>query len=570
MTNRWVLHTDADEQTVQKLAQSQKIPESIAKILISRGVTTPEDAQNFFFPSLSALHSPFLMDDMEKAVDRIEKAIANGELIWIYGDYDVDGTVSTAMLYHFMREIGAKVEYHIPDRFSEGYGLSPEGIRLAKKSGISLILCVDTGVTAIEHVKLANELGIDFIICDHHEPADSLPPAYAILDPIKGNCPYPFKFLCAGGVVFKLIHAICISRGESDKAFNYIDLAGIATAADMVPIIGENRIFLYFGVKRLNQSPRPGLLGLMNCTNVEPGKVTSSNIVYLLAPRLNAAGRLGDASRSVRLLLEEDGIEAFRLAQDLESQNHQRRVIDEDTFVQATKMAEDMIHENSVRSLVLHNPDWHVGVINIVASRIVEKFYLPTIMLTSIENVAKGSARSIKNFDIHSAIKQCQNLVIQFGGHKYASGLSLEEHAVPAFRKAFDIVARAIVSDDMLVPELHIEAAINFGDITPIFYELIRRFEPYGYHNSNPIFMTNNVFLVKRANIVGKNHLKFRARQDSVVFDVIGFSLGDYLSLVNSGRPLSIVYTIEETTFGTKTITQLSLKDVRLSKDLKM
>jgi single-stranded-DNA-specific exonuclease len=568
LNSLWTLNRASENQNIQiQTAEVETFPVPIAKILISRGMTTAKEISDFFEPSLESLHSPFQMDGMEKAVERIERAITQGERIRIYGDYDVDGTVTTAMLTRYLRRIGAQVDYYIPKRFTEFYGLALETVEECFNDEISLLIAVDTGVTATEAIQYAQDLGIDVVVCDHHEPSDSIPPAFALLNPIKGACNYPFKHLCACGVTFKLVQALSERRGAPETAFEYLDFVAIASTADMVPLIGENRTLVHFGLLQMNAKPLPGLKGLMECANIKPGTIASSTIVYNLAPLINAAGRMGDAERAVELMLTDDTLQAFRLAQDLESKNYRRRVIDDKTFTEAQEMAEHLIRVENRRSLVLHNPDWHVGVINIVASRLVEKYHLPTIMLTSIDSVAKGSARSIKNFDVHSALKQCQKRLRQFGGHKYAAGLSLEEANIPALRDEFDRIARAALSDEMLVPEIVIDADISFHDLSPEFLSLLRKFAPFGYGNTKPCFLTQNIFLSGRASIVGKNHLRFRARQDNVVFEAIGFNLGDKLELCNLGEPLSIVYTIEEMYHHQRVNLQLYIKDVALTKD---
>lgn len=507
------------------------------------------------------------MNGMDKAVQRIEDAILHNERIRIYGDYDVDGTVSTAMLIRYLRHIGAQADYYIPQRFTEFYGLSCETVDDCLRDNISLLITVDTGTTATEAIAYAQNTGIDVIVCDHHEPTDTLPPAYALLNPIMPDSTYPFKNLCACGVTFKLLQALCAHHNEPHAAYDYLDLVAIATAADMVPLIGENRTLVHFGLERMNQQPLPGIRGLMECTNITLGTITSSTLVYNLAPLINAAGRMGDAERAVELMLTEDPLQAFRFAQDLESKNYQRRVIDDKTFSEAQVMAEEMITKQHRRSLVLYHPDWHVGVINIVASRLAEKYHLPTIMLTSIDHVAKGSARSIKNFDIHAALKQCRQYLRQFGGHKYAAGLSLDEQNIAALRDAFDHIVRSTLSNDMLIPETPIDTEITFEDISPEFLTFLRLFAPFGYGNPKPAFLTRHVLPVGRASIVGKNHLRMRVRQNNLVFDAIGFALGNKLDLCNSGETLSLVYTIEEIRHNQRTSVQLYLKDIALTRE---
>jgi single-stranded-DNA-specific exonuclease len=568
LNSLWTLNRASENPNISiTTAGTEYYPAPIAKILISRGLTIAEDIDSFFKPAFENLHSPFLMDGMDTALQRIETAIAQGERIRIYGDYDVDGTVTTAMLTRYLRRIGAQVDYHIPKRFTEFYGLSPETVEDCYNDGVSLLITVDTGVTAVDSIQYARDLDIDVIVCDHHEPSDALPAAFALLNPIKGTCSYPFKHLCACGVTFKLVQALCQRRGEPEVAFDYLDLVAIASTADMVPLIGENRTLVHFGLLRMNAKPLPGLKGLMECTNIKAGTITSSTIVYNLAPLINAAGRMGDAERAVELMLTEDPLQAFRLAQDLESKNYRRRVIDDKTFTEAQQIAEDLIANENRRSLVLHNPDWHVGVINIVASRLVEKYHLPTIMLTSIDHIAKGSARSIKNFDVHAALKQCQKYLRQFGGHKYAAGLSLEEANVSLLRDEFDRIARQMLSEEMLVPEVVIDSELDFNELSPDFLRLLRQFAPFGYGNNKPCFLTQNIVTSGRASIVGKNHLRMRARQDNVVFEAIGFNLGDKLELCNAGEPLSMVYTIEEILHHQRVSLQLYIKDIALTKD---
>ncbi len=563
MQYRWIVNKEHDDHTVKQIAEAENIPDSIARILVSRGTLTTETAHSFFYPSMEDLHDPFLMDGVREAVERIERAQESGELIWIYGDYDVDGTTSTALLLHYLREFGCNVDYFITDRFSEGYGLTRSGLLEAADAGAGLIISVDMGTTSVDATRYAGEIGLDVIICDHHEPSDELPDVYALLNPIKPGCSYPFKSLCAGGVTFKLVQAMCTSRGVPEKALDYLDFVAVASASDMVPLVGENRTMVYFGLQRLNETPRPGFKGMFECSNIEVGTICSSTIVYNLAPRLNAAGRLGDARKAVELLLTENDIQAFRLAQELESKNHQRRVIDEKIFHEASAIADDLINKQNYRSLVLHDPNWHVGVINIVASRLVEKFHKPTIMLTTVDNVTKGSARSIKNFDIHQALHRCSHLLKQFGGHKYAAGLSLDASNVPELRDLFDEVARTTITDDMLIPEQQIDTELNLNELSPAFVELLQRFSPFGYQNFKPTFVSHNVHMVRRAKIVGKNHVKFRVRQGNFLIDAIGFNLGDRLSMLNSGKPISIIYTIEESMHRNSKHLQLYVKDLR-------
>lgn len=568
MNNRWVISEEVDPVTVKSIAETENIPETLAKILISRGITEHKDIKSFFRLSLSDLHSPFEMDGMEAAVTRILRCKDSGEQVWIYGDYDVDGTTSTAMLTHFLERIGMNVRFILSDRFTENYGLGAETIELARQEGASLIICLDSGTTSIDSARFARAVGVDLIICDHHEPGDEIPVVVALLNPIKGSCNYPFKNLCAGGITFKLIQGISERLGKSNLAFDYLDLVAIATVADMVPLVGENRVLVHFGLEKLKIHVRPGIAALFQCTNVTQKHVNTNTIIHNIAPRLNAAGRLGDASMAVQLMMEGNEIAAYRLAQDLESKNHQRRVLDDMVFCEAKAMATRLLSERQWRSLVLYNPNWHIGVINIVASRIVEHFHLPAVLLTSLEGTAKGSIRSIRNFDVLSAVKECGHLLKQFGGHRYAVGLSFDPANLDKFRDAFDATVRGRISEDMLVPEVIIDTTLKLSELSPSFVEMIQLFAPFGYHNAKPVFVSHNVAVERRASIVGKNHLKFRARQGNFQIDAIGFNLGHFLPLVESGEPLSLVYTIEETIHRKVRHLQLYIKDVRATREV--
>ncbi|MFN8359235.1 MAG: single-stranded-DNA-specific exonuclease RecJ [Candidatus Kapaibacterium sp.] len=563
MKYRWIFREFSDESTVQHLASSLHIPRGLAQVLAARGLDSDISANRFLVPTFAELHDPFLMDGMELAVERIERAISAGELIWIHGDYDVDGTSSTALTLQFLREIGARVEYFIPDRQGDGYGLSHTSINQARIAGATLIITVDCGVTSVESIHLAKEYGIDTIVCDHHEPGETLPEAVAILDPLKPGCTYPFKYLAACGVCFKLAQALSIRRGQPQLAFKYLDFVALASTADIVPLIGENRALVYFGLQVLNESPRAGFRGLLECADMQPGNLTTSSIVYGLAPRINAAGRVGDARRAVEMMTQNDEGAAFAIAQQLEQDNRKRRTFDEYTFAEAKQEADRLLKEKKRHSLVLHKPTWHAGVIGIVASRLVEKYHLPTVMLTTIDSHAKGSARSIKGFDIHSALKSCEEYLLEFGGHKHAAGLTLEEANISALREAFDAYASTHMSEEMLVPELLIDAEMRLNELSPGFFDVIKKFAPFGHQNPKPIFYSRSVVSANGVKVVGNNHLKFRALQSNFIIDAIGFNLGDKISLCTGGKPFTIAYTLEENTYNGTTTPQISIKDVR-------
>lgn len=567
MKYRWILSTVSDNNAVENLARTINVPETIAKILVTRGIDSFESAREFFRPSLADLHDPFLMDGMDLAVERSIRAVKSGEKIAIYGDYDVDGTNSAAMLYLFFREIGADVEFYIPDRFTEGYGISKFGIdRLAEK-GNSLIITIDCGITAVEQVRYAAECGIDVIICDHHEAADEIPPAYAVLDPIKPGCPYPFKFLSGCGVGFKMMQGIAGELGMPDIIYSYLDFVAIAAAADIVPLIGENRTLVTHGLRKLNDAPRPGIRGLLECAGMNSRLLNTSQIVFGIAPRINAAGRLGDAERAVKMMIEEDEVRAFRLAQELETANRERRSIDEETFIEAEVMARRLLSEHNYRLLVLHNADWHAGVIGIVASRIVERFYLPTVLMTSVDGVAKGSARSIPGFDIYNALKTCEQYIQQFGGHKYAAGLSVVEENIPALREALNTYAMGEINDTMLTPELHIDSEVQLAEITPRFFTLVNQFAPFGPGNTRPLFMTRNAEIVGYPRVVGKDHLKFRVRhqESGHYIEAIAFGMGSRIGELKSGERFDLVFNIDENEYRGTITKQLRIHDFRNS-----
>lgn len=566
MNYRWTFRKYDDDTTVQKLAKSLKIPKSLAYVLAARGFTVEKDIEHFFRPLLEELHNPYLMKDMEKAVERIIKAVRSQELIWIHGDYDVDGTASTSMICQFINEIGGIAEYYIPDRFEEGYGLSKKSIKLGKDKGAKILLTVDVGITSYEQLEYAKELGLDTIICDHHEPGPIMPNAFAILDPLVPGCTYPFKSLAACGVTFKLIQAICIKLNIEYKAYEYLDYVAISSAADMVPLIGENRILVHYGLRLLNSNPRPGLYGLIHCTGLKLGGITASNIVYAVAPLINAAGRLGDAKRSVQMMLQKDVNSAFRIAQVLEDENRKRRVFDQKTFEEAIPIADKFIKENKPHSLVIYGEKWHPGVIGIVASRLVDKYNLPSILLTNIDGIAKGSARSISDFDIHTALKKCEDLLLEFGGHKHAAGLSLKVENLDKFREKFDLLAREAIPEELLQPEIVIDAELKFNELSPQFLSILNKFAPYGFANNKPVFYSKGVKSVNGIKLIGNNNIRFRAIQNNFVIDAIGINLADKVKYFNNNKTFSILYNLEVSTYNNQKAPQLFIKDIKMDK----
>lgn len=567
MKYRWILSPVSDDDAVDNLARTINVPTIVAKILVARGIDTFDTARQFFRPSLEDLHDPYLMDQMTEAVERSLRAVESGEKIAIYGDYDVDGTNSAAMLTLFFREIGGDVEYYIPDRFSEGYGVSRLGIDRLRENGVSLIITIDCGITAVEQVAYANSVGVDVIICDHHEAADELPPAYALLDPIKPGCDYPFKYLSGCGVGFKMIQAIAAKIGKPDIVWDYLDFVAIAAAADIVPLTGENRLLVTHGLRKLNDAPRPGIRGLLECAGMNQRTMNTSQIVFGIAPRINAAGRMGAAHRAVQMLAEDDEIRAFRLAQELETANRERRSIDEETFAEADEHARRLLSEKDYRILVIHNADWHAGVIGIVASRLVERYHLPTVLMTSVDGVAKGSARSIRGFDIYSALKSCEELVEQFGGHKYAAGLSIREERIPELRARLDAYAKGEITDMMLTPELHIDSEVSLQEIDARFFKLIKQFAPFGPGNSRPLFMTQGARIVGYPRVVGRDHLKFRVALDDLgtYIEAIAFGMGSRIRELKGGGSYDLVFNIDENEYRGNVTKQLRIHDFRES-----
>ena len=562
MTFHWRIGENFDDATVQNLIKSLKVPKSLAKVLISRGLTDPEAARKYLNPSKSDLYDPYLMLQMEETVDRIIKARDDKETVWVHGDYDADGTSSVAMLTDFLKSIGIKVYYYIPDRFTEGFGLSESSINKAKNVGASLVISVDVGITAFSQAQYAKKLGLDLIICDHHEPNEREPEAYSILDPLRPNCPYPFKNLSASGVVFKLIQAIGQKLNLGDFVYSYLDLVAIASISDMVPIMDENRVFVHYGVKNINENPRPGIRGLLYCTGLEKGEVLSTNIVYAVAPLINAAGRLGDANRSVEMLLQKDVNFAFRIAQELEEENRRRRLLDQQVFDEALPYAEEYLRFGKHRSLVLHNSSWHAGVIGIVASRLVDKYKVPTILLTTIDGLAKGSARSISNFDIYSALKKYDNYLIEYGGHRHAAGLTLKIEDIQKFRELIDELALNQITEEMLQPEISIDCELSFNELSPLLLNSLNMMAPFGFSNDRPLFIARNVKSINGVKFIGNNTFKFRAMQNNFVIDAIAPMLGSKANLITNGKTFSIIYTIDGIGQGPIKFSQINIKDI--------
>ncbi|HKI77800.1 MAG TPA: single-stranded-DNA-specific exonuclease RecJ [Ignavibacteriaceae bacterium] len=570
LEKRWKIKEISDEYSVKSLADSLNISEVLAKLLILRGIKNFPQSKYFFRPTLDSLHDPFLMDGMEEATTRVIEALTNNEPICVYGDYDVDGTCSTALLYLFLKELGANVEYYIPKRLTDGYGLSTSGIDYVKSRNISLLISIDCGITAVEETKYAKDLGIDLIICDHHQPKEQIPEAFAVLDPLKPNCKYPFKYLSGAGVGFKLAQGVSERIGKRDLPLQYLDLVALAGAADIVPLVDENRVLVKEGLELVNNNPRPGIAALIEISGMVPGNLSSGQIVFTIAPRINAAGRLGDAERSVELFITRDPAEAKELAKILESENHQRRKIDEDTLGEALNIIENSLDLDIDIPIILHHENWHPGVIGIVASRLVEKFYRPTIMLTTIDGVAKGSARSISNFNIYEALEKCQDVLIHFGGHKAAAGLAVEIDKIDEFRKRFSQVVKDTMTFDDLLPEIKIDSSLKFSEITPKFLRIIDRFSPFGPGNMRPTFLSEDVDLAGYPRIVGHNHILATLKQSGSdkIFDAIGFNMGEYFDKIkNNHHKLDVVYSIDKSVRDGRTFPQFRFKDIKVKEN---
>ena len=562
----WKIKDVSDELSVQRLTDSLNISPILANLLVLRNIKTFNQAKHFFRPSIESLHDPFLMDEMESATTRVITALTENEKICIYGDYDVDGTCATALLYMFLKELDANVEFYIPRRLEEGYGLSTAAIDIVKEKGTQLMIAVDCGITAITETDYANQLGIDVIICDHHQPKEEIPKAFAVLDPLKPGCDYPFKYLSGAGVAFKLAQGLCERIGKRGLPLKYLDLVALAAAADIVPLTDENRILVNEGLNQVNLNPRPGIEALIEMSRLQPGHLSSGQIVFTVAPRINAVGRLGDAERAVNLLIATDKKEAVKLAEVLETENYERRKIDVDTFESAKEIVDAEIDLDEDLAIVLHNGDWHPGVIGIVASRLVEKYYRPSVLLTTIDGIAKGSARSINGFNIYEALEKCNDLLLHFGGHRAAAGLALEVDKVEEFRERFNEILKSSISSEDLSEEISIDSNIKFSEITPKFLRILDQFAPFGPKNLRPVFLSESVRVANVPRIVGKNHLvaSFKQSGTDKVFDSIGFNLGDHYDLIKENKSeFDIVFSLDKTVRDSRIFPQLKLKDLK-------
>jgi single-stranded-DNA-specific exonuclease len=566
MEKRWVQAVQGNKEHTDALARQLNIDRSLAEILVQRGINTFDEARYFFRPSMDALHDPFLMKDMDKAIARIDTALVEKEKILIYGDYDVDGTTSVALAYSFFKQFTSKIEYYIPDRHKEGYGISTQGIDYAKEHGFSLIIALDCGIKSNDKVIYASTLGIDFIICDHHLPGEVIPPAIAVLDPKREDCPYPFKELAGCGIGFKLAQAFSIKHQlPKEKYEKYIDLVMVSVAADIVPVKDENRVLAYYGLKKLNTNPCMGLKALMQSSGA-PKEYTLTDIVFTIAPRINAAGRMDHAREAVKMLLcVEDGL-AQEQSSFINIHNTERKTTDQHTTAEALALigASEVLMKR--KTTVVYNEAWNKGVIGIVASRLTETYYRPTIVLTASNGFLTGSARSVPGFDLYEALLGCADLLEQFGGHKFAAGLTMKAENIDSFSDRFESVVAASIPEELLCPEIKIDTAIELAQIDGKFQRILAQMAPFGPDNMAPIFVTHDVFCVGNPYIVGSKHLKLTIKQQkSSTFECIGFNLAGYEKDLKPGQPFSVCYTIEENVWREQRRLQLNIKAIKVT-----
>ena len=568
MEKRWAQVVQAEHDTSEKLARELNIDPCLSKILVQRGVTNFEEARYFFRPTLSQLHDPFLMKDMEKAIIRISNALKNSEKILIYGDYDVDGTTAVALTFSFFSQFTTAISYYIPDRHKEGYGISTTGIDFAKENGYTLIIALDCGIRSIDKVDYANTLGIDFIICDHHLPGESIPNATAVLDPKRVDCTYPFKELSGCGIGFKLAQAFCQLNGLPDSTYEqYLDLCMVSIAADIVPIVDENRVMAHFGLAKLNENPCTGLKALMQISS-KTEHYTITDVVFQLAPRINAAGRMGHAKEAVAMLLSNELISADKQSELINAQNTERKSFDQNITLEALAIIEESELLINRKTTVVYQNNWNKGVIGIVASRLTERYYRPTIVLTESNGSFTGSARSVVGYDLYEALLSCSHLLEQFGGHKYAAGLTIRPENLIEFSEKFEEVVAATITPNLLIPEITIDCELNLSQIDAKFYRILLQMAPFGPQNMAPVFISKKVSLVGIPQLVGTNHLKLSIKQqNSAIFESIGFGLGEFVDKLIPNSTFSICYTIEENVWRDRKKLQLNIKGIKIDQD---
>jgi len=568
MEKRWVVKEKGDTAVVRQLAGALGVSESLANLMAQRNISSADEAKSFFNPSLDYLHDPFLMKDMNVAVDRISTAVKKNERILVYGDYDVDGTTAVALMYSFLKDQYSNVEYYIPDRYKEGYGVSFQGLDFAYQNNCKLVITLDCGIKAVEKVKYARTKGLDVIICDHHYPGVEIPKALAVLDPKQPSCSYPYKELSGCGVGFKLIHAYSRVHGiPFSKISHYLDLVAVSIASDIVPITGENRVLAYFGLKRLNESPRTGLREIIRESEVTKA-LTIEDVVFKIGPRINAAGRMETGSKAVDLLVSNDSRLATGISREINNFNIERRSVDRIITTEAMRMiAEDQRTVNS-RTTVLYNPTWKKGVIGIVASRLIETYYRPTVILTESNGFATGSARSVQGYDLYQAIEACSDLLESFGGHMYAAGLTLKKENIRPFMERFEQYVNSTITEEQLVPRIFIDTELSFSEINDEFFKTMSQFQPFGPENMSPVFVSRNVFDTGSGRMVGSSgeHLKLDLCQESTgqkSFSAIAFSQANHFEYIRGGNPFDICYSLEMNEFRGNRNLQLNIRDIK-------
>ena len=570
MEKNWIVKETGDNVVVKQLMNSLDVSQPLANLMVQRSITSFEEAQSFFRPGLEYLHDPFLMKNMNIAVDRISSAIYKNEKILIYGDYDVDGTTSVALMYAFFRNIYPNIDFYIPDRYAEGYGISSRGIDYAHENNCKLMITLDCGIKAVEKIKYASSLGLDVIICDHHLPGETVPEATAVLDPKQEGCNYPYKDLSGCGVGFKLIQAYSRVNGiPFEDLIQYLDLVAISIASDIVPLTGENRILAHFGLIQLNENPRMGIAKIIKDSDIRK-KITIEDIVFKIGPRINAAGRMESGNKAVELMVSEDGMLAEEMSREIGNCNRDRRSIDRNITTEALRMISADQRNMNARTTVLYNPEWHKGVIGIVASRLIETYYRPTVILTESNGFATGSARSVAGYDLYQAIESCSDLLENFGGHMYAAGLTMKKENVPVFIERFEEAVTQTISDDQLVPQVIIDMELEFSDITDKFFSVLEQFQPFGPENLAPVFITRKVYDTGMGRVVGSSgeHLKLDLCNEStgtVSIPAIAFGQGNRFAVIKEGQPIDICYSVEMNEFkGIKNL-QLNIRDIRPS-----
>ncbi len=570
----WRLKDPANPEKVAQLSAELGIDPVLASLLVSRGVNTFEEARSFFRPKLEALHDPFLMKDMDNAVERLEKAVSGKEKILVYGDYDVDGTTAVALVFSFIRRLTECVDFYIPDRYDEGYGVSRKGIDWAADNGFSLIITLDCGIKAIDKVEYARSKGIDVIICDHHLPESELPAAVAVLDPKREDCNYPFDDLSGCGVGFKLVQAYSSKNGiPFETLLPLLDLLVVSIASDLVTVIGENRVLAHFGLKCLNEQPRMGLQAMINLANLEPGHITIDDIVFKIGPRINAAGRMESGRLAVQLLTAEDAQTAMAIGTKINDNNNERKNIDREITKEALEMVQNGTCCTSKNAVIVYGPDWNKGVVGIVASRLVEAYYKPAFVLTRSNGFVTGSARSVRGFDLYDAISSCADLLENYGGHIYAAGLTMREENLAEFTDRIDKYVSSHITTEMATPVIDVDSEINFSQITPKFFRVLKQFQPFGPGNSSPVFLTKNVYDDGNGRKVGPGgqHLKLELIQESQPYHqiaAIAFNMADSFEHIRNGNPVDVCYSIVENYYRGNSTIQLRVKDIREREEL--